>query len=142
MKPLGEACEVGEKMAAMAFVRSLSRAAVAEAFVTSGWDAFLEPGHRTVKAAALGVPEPELATVLNGGAMVVAGVALAAGVAPRLSAALLAGLLVPTTLAGHAFWNEPDAGSRGQQRIQFFKNVCMLGGLLEIVATPARKGSP
>ena len=125
----------------MAFVRSLSRAAVAGAFITSGWDAFLDPGHRTVKAAALGVPQPELATVLNGGAMVVAGVALAAGVAPRLSAAVLAGLLVPTTLAGHAFWNESEPGPRIQQRIQFFKNLCMLGGLLEVVATPRRKES-
>ena len=126
-------------MAAMAFLRSLSRAAVAGAFVTSGWDAFLDPGHRTVKAAALGVPEPELATVVNGGAMVVAGVALAAGVAPRLSAAVLAGLLVPTTLAGHAFWNDADPAPRTQQRIQFFQNLCMLGGLLEIVARPGRK---
>ncbi len=118
----------------MAFLRSLSRAAVAGAFVISGWDAFLDPGHRTVKAAALGVPQPELATVLNGGAMVVAGVALGAGVAPRLSAAVLAALLVPTTLAGHAFWTESDPRSRAQQRIQFFKNLCMLGGLLEVVA--------
>ena len=127
-------------MAIVAFLRSLSCAAVAGAFVTSGWDAFLDPGHRTLKAAALGVPEPELATVLNGGAMVVAGVALAAGVAPRLSAAVLAGLLVPTTLAGHAFGNEADAGPRAQQRIQFFRNLCMLGGLLEVVARPGRKG--
>ncbi len=125
----------------MTFVRSLSRAAVAGAFITSGWDAFLDPGHRTVKAAALGVPEPELATVLNGGAMVVAGVALATGVAPRLSAAVLAGLLVPTTLAGHAFWKESEPGRRIQQRIQFFKNLCMLGGLLEVVATPGRTES-
>ncbi len=125
----------------MAFVRSVSRAAVAGAFITSGWDAFLDPGHRTVKAAALGVPQPELATVLNGGAMVVAGVALATGVAPRVSAAVLAGLLVPTTLAGHAFWEESAPGRRIQQRIQFFKNLCMLGGLLEVVAAPRRKES-
>ena len=125
----------------MSFVHSLSRAAVAGAFITSGWDAFLDPEHRTVKAAALGVPQPELATMLNGGAMVVAGVALATGVAPRLSAAVLAGLLVPTTLAGHAFWSEREPGPRKQQRIQFFKNVCMLGGLLEVVATPRRKES-
>ncbi len=92
-----------------------------------------------MKVAALGVPEPELATAVNGGAMVVAGVALAAGVAPRVSAAVLAGLLMPTTVAGHAFWNEPDPGPRTQQRIQFFKNLCMLGGLLEVVAGASGK---
>ena len=125
----------------MVSVRSLGRAAGAGAFITSGWDAFLDPGHRTVTAAALGIPQPGLATALDGGAMVVAGVALAAGVAPRLSAAVLAGLLVPTTLAGHAFWNESEPGPRIQPRIQLLKNLYMLGGLLEVVATPRRMES-
>ncbi|MDQ3896064.1 MAG: DoxX family protein [Actinomycetota bacterium] len=120
----------------MAVIRSVSRAAVAGAFVASGWDAFLDPGHRTTKAAAIGVPQPELATVLNGGAMVVAGVALGMGVAPRLTAAVLAALLVPTTLAGHPFWKESEPGPRSQQRTQFLKNLCMLGGLVEIAAAP------
>jgi putative oxidoreductase len=113
-------------------LRSLTRIAVAAPFVNLGWDAFLEPGGRPAKAAALGVPHPELAVVLNGGAMVVAGVALAAGVAPRLSAAVLAGLMAPTTVAGHAYWNETDPAVRGQQRIQFLKNLCMMGGLMEV----------
>ena len=128
-------------MAAVPLLRPLSRAAVAGTFVALGWDAFLEPGGRPAKAAAFGVPNPELATVLNGGAMVVAGVALAAGVAPRLMAAALAGLLVPTTVAGHPFWNETEPRARIQQRIQFLKNLAMLGGLVEIAASegPARK---
>jgi uncharacterized membrane protein YphA (DoxX/SURF4 family) len=101
-------------------------------FVALGWDAFLDPGGRPAKAAALGVPRPELAVVLNGGAMVVFGVALAAGVAPRLSAAALAALLVPTTVAGHAFWQETDARARAQHRTQFLKNLAMMAGLVEV----------
>ncbi len=121
-------------MGFMALVRSVSRAAVGGSFVTLGWDAFLDPAGRSLKAAALGVPHPELAVTLNGGGMVVVGVALALGIAPRLSAAALAGLLVPTTLAGHPFWNESDPAARTQQRTQFLKNLAMLGGLLEVVA--------
>jgi len=123
----------------MPVVRSLGRAAVGASFVTLGWDPFLEPGPRTVKAAALGIPRPELAVSLNGAGMVVAGVALATGVAPRLSAALLAALLIPTTLAGHPFWNESDPKARALQRIHFFKNLCMLGGALEIAAGGRRR---
>lgn len=119
----------------MAALRSLSRAAVATSFVTLGWDAFLDPGARAAKAAALGVPRPETAASLNGGAMVVAGVLLAAGVSPRLMAAILGVLLIPTTLAGHGYWNEADPDARGQQRIQFLKNLCMLGGLVEIAVS-------
>ena len=120
-------------MTGMPLLRSLTRAGLGASFVTLGWDAFLNPGGRTLKAAAMGVPQPDLAVTLNGGAMVVAGAALAAGLAPRLSAGVLAGLLVPTTLAGHAYWKEPEPGPRAQQRTQFLKNVCMLAGLVEVV---------
>ncbi len=67
---------------------------------------------------------------INGVAQVVAGLTLATGRAPRLSATVLAATLVPTTAAGHRFWEESDPGARSAQRIHFFKNVSMLGGLL------------
>jgi uncharacterized membrane protein YphA (DoxX/SURF4 family) len=64
---------------------------------------------------------------------VVAGTALALGVLPRLSALALAGSLVPTTLAGHRFWEARDDAARSQQTIQFLKNAAMMGGLLMIL---------
>ena len=70
-----------------------------------------------------------------------AGLMLALGRFPRLSSALLAGSLVPTTLAGHRFWEEQDEMKRAQQRIHFFKNLSMLGGLmLAAVDTEGRPG--
>jgi putative oxidoreductase len=127
-------------MGGMPLLRSLTRAGLGASFLILGWDAFLAPDGRTAKAAAIGVPRPDLAVTLNGGAMVVAGATLAAGVAPRLSAAVLAALLVPTTLAGHPYWKESDPGSRLQQRTQFLKNLCMLGGLVEVVFSGPRHG--
>jgi putative oxidoreductase len=55
---------------------------------------------------------------------------LATGRFPRLSALALAATLVPTTYAGHAFWEEKDPSAKSMQRIQFFKNISMMGGLL------------
>ena len=66
----------------------------------------------------------------NAAVQVVAGAALALGRAPRLSALVLAGSLVPTTLAGHAYWTIEDPAARKLQRIQFHKNMAMIGGLL------------
>jgi hypothetical protein len=64
----------------------------------------------------------------------------AAGIRPRLAALASAGSLVPTTLAGHAFWTLDDPAQRKQQQIQFTKNLAMLGGLLYAVAGgPARR---
>jgi uncharacterized membrane protein YphA (DoxX/SURF4 family) len=125
-------------MDGMPLLRSLARAGLGASFVTLGWDALLAPDGRTAKAAAIGVPQPDVAVMLNGGAMVVAGVALAAGLAPRLSAAVLAGLLVPTTLAGHPYWKESEPGARVQQRTQFLKNLCMFGGLVEVALSGPR----
>jgi uncharacterized membrane protein YphA (DoxX/SURF4 family) len=51
-----------------------------------------------------------------------------------LGAAVLAGSMVPTTLAGHAFWKVEDPAARKAQRIQFLKNAALVGGLLFEVA--------
>jgi putative oxidoreductase len=37
---------------------------------------------------------------------------------------------VPTTLAGHPFWEKEDPADRRAHQIHFLKNIGMLGGLL------------
>ncbi len=82
-------------------------------------------------AAKLGLPTDPVALVkLNGAVQLAAGVLLAFGKLPRLASIALAASLVPTTLAGHRFWDEKDPGKRKAQLIQFAKNAGMLGGLL------------
>jgi uncharacterized membrane protein YphA (DoxX/SURF4 family) len=71
---------------------------------------------------------------------VAAGLGLASGKAPRVSAAVLAATLVPTTAAGHRFWEKSDPSERAAQRVHFFKNVSMLGGL--IIASGDTEGQP
>jgi putative oxidoreductase len=122
-------------------VRAAGRVGLAAMFITGGADAMLDPGARTSKAAELGVPlDPELAVRANGAAMLAAGVALALGVWPRVAAGVLAGTLVPTTLAGHPYWQVDDPAARRQQRIHFFKNVGLFGGALLVFGErPARR---
>ena len=69
-----------------------------------------------------------------------AGVALALGKFPRLAPLLLAGTLVPTTAAGHRFWEQEDPQERAAQRIHFFKNLGLLGGLM--IAAGDTHGKP
>jgi putative oxidoreductase len=125
-------------------VRAAGRVALAAMFITGGADAVFDPGPRAPKAAEIGVPlDPELAVRANGAAMLGAGVALALGVRPRLAAAVLAGTLVPTTLAGHPFWRLDDPAARGQQRTHFYKNVGLFGGaLLMLSQRPRRRRRP
>jgi uncharacterized membrane protein YphA (DoxX/SURF4 family) len=121
-------------------LRAAGRVALAAMFITGGADAMLTPGPRAAKAAELGVPlDPELAVRLNGAAMLGAGVALALGIWPRLAAGVLAGTLVPTTLAGHPYWEVEDPAGRRQQRTHFFKNVGLLGGALLVLGGEPRR---
>ena len=74
--------------------------------------------------------DPKTLVRANAAAQLAAGLALATGRLPRLSALTLAATLIPTTAAGHRFWEETDPETKANQRIHFFKNVSMLGGLL------------
>ncbi len=114
----------------LAPVRFVARALLGLAYIVLGWDAAREPGGRVGLVASLGVPRPALAVRLNGALMIGAGASLALGILPRLSALTLAASMVPTTLAGHPYWQEPDPNRRKGQRIHFLKNLSMIGGLL------------
>lgn len=92
-------------------------------------------------APTLPIPQDEKNLVrLNAGAQILAGLGLATGRAPRLSATVLAASLVPTTAAGHRFWEESDPTTRASQRLHFTKNVSMMGGLL--LAAVDTEGKP
>jgi uncharacterized membrane protein YphA (DoxX/SURF4 family) len=136
----------------MTVVRRLARPLLAAMFVDGGLDALRHPSARVAKAAPvvhrlagpLHLPDdPELLIRANGAAMVAAGGMLAVGRLPRLSALVLTASLVPTTMAGHRFWEESDPVAKRQQRVHFLKNVSLLGGtLLAVVDTGGKPGMP
>jgi uncharacterized membrane protein YphA (DoxX/SURF4 family) len=74
------------------------------------------------------------------GGPIAAALALATGRAPRLSAAVLAASLLPTTAVDHRFWEAEDDTQRDQHRLHFIKNVSVVGGL--IIAAGDTDGRP
>jgi putative oxidoreductase len=123
----------------LAPLRPVARIFTGSTYALLGFDALRAPGARVEQAgpvlAAIRkvVPFPdndELVVRANAAVQVVCGTMLALGRAQRLSALLLAGSLIPTTLAGHSYWAIEDPAARKIQRIQFHKNLAMIGGLL------------
>ncbi|MFC7846475.1 DoxX family protein [Streptomyces sp. NPDC057382] len=124
----------------MSLLRVLGRPMLASMFLAGGVNSVRDP--KQVADAAEPVVKPvtdrvsvlpdrtEQAVRLNGAVQVVAGLMLATGRMPRPAALAIAATLVPTTLAGHRFWQTKDPEERAQQRIHFLKNMSMLGGLL------------
>ncbi|GAA4695541.1 DoxX family protein [Nocardioides conyzicola] len=93
------------------------------------------------KKAGIPLPEdPETLVKINAAVQIGAGLALATGRAPRISAAVLVASLIPTTAAGHRFWEIEDPAQRTQQRLHFFKNLSVVGGL--IIAAGDTDGKP
>jgi len=123
----------------LAPLRPPARVLTGSTYVLLGFDAWRAPGGRVDMAGPVlarmrkvaPLPDDDEQLVrLNAGVQVVAGAMLALGIYPRLSALALAGSLIPTTLAGHSFWNLEDPAAQKAQRVQFHKNMAMLGGLL------------
>ncbi|MDN3295213.1 DoxX family protein [Streptomyces ficellus] len=135
----------------MAIFRKLARPLLASTFVTGGLHVLrdpkpvvplAEPVARPVAARIPGLPDdPERLVRVNAAVQAGAGALFALGRFPRLSALALATTLIPTTLAGHAYWNVEDPEERARQRVHFYKNVALLGGLLIAVADTHGKPS-
>jgi putative oxidoreductase len=93
------------------------------------------------KKAGIPIPEnPETLVRINASVQIAAGLALATGRAPRLSATVLLASLIPTTAAGHRFWEVEDKAQRAQQQLHFFKNLSIVGGL--VIAAGDTDGKP
>jgi putative oxidoreductase len=130
-------------------LRIAARILTGSTYVLLGYDAVRSPGGRvdqagpTLNAIRRVVPLPEDDELIvrgNAVVQVVAGALLAFGKVPRLSALALVGSLLPTTLAGHAYWSVEDPTARKLQRIQFHKNMAMTGGLIfAVLDSPRRK---
>jgi putative oxidoreductase len=130
-------------------LRRLARPMLAATFISGGIDTLRNPEPRVAKAQAvapkvarpLGLPEDtEQLVKINAAVQVGAGLLLGLGRLPRLSAVALAGSIIPTTLAGHRFWEETEPANRNQQRVHFMKNMGLLGGL--ILAAVDTEGKP
>ena len=135
----------------MVLLRRVARPLLAGIFVSGGLDTLLNPAPKIEKATPLlekagealpidDPPPPSTLVQLDAAVKVAAGSLLAAGYVPRLASAALAASLVPTTVAGYPFWQEEDEQRRSAQRLHFFKNLAMLGGLL--LAAADTEGRP
>ncbi|MGY1733179.1 DoxX family protein [Geodermatophilus sp. SYSU D01045] len=136
-------------------VRRIARPLLAASFLYGGVDTLRNPQTRvpgaqpvvdTITRTAdqqlpVQVPrDTEQWVKIDAGIKVGAGALLALGKLPRLSALALAGSIVPTTFAGHRFWEHEDPEERFGQLSNFLKNAGLLGGLL--IAAVDTEGRP
>jgi uncharacterized membrane protein YphA (DoxX/SURF4 family) len=136
-------------------VRRIARPLLAAPFIYGGISTLRKPQDRVPGAAPVVEKIAETAdkqlpvevpkdveqwVKVDAAVKVAAGSLFALNKAPRLTALVLSGSIVPTTLAGHRFWEHDDPTERFGQISNFLKNTGLLGGLL--LAAVDTEGKP
>ncbi len=143
----------------MSLIRAAGRTLLASYFIASGIKAIKDPAPLVPAAEPLAdkvvplvkqytpdqvshyLPEDAKTLVrINGAAEIVGGLALATGFGRRLGALLLAGSLVPSTIAKYPFWTREDPDQRADERAHFLKSASLLGGVM--LAAVDTEGKP
>ena len=142
----------------MTLLRAVYRTMLASYFISSGVKAVRNPAPLAPLAQPLAekvvpvvkkyapnevagfVPEDTTTLVrINGAVQIIGGLALASGRGRRVGALLLAGSLIPSTLAKYPFWDQTGE-EKAASRSHFAKNVSLLGGVL--LASRDTEGRP
>ena len=127
---------------------------LATTFITRGAEALRSPkpaadAARPTLEGLAKLPDPvgpnvptnaETVAKVTAGVQIGAGLLLATGRLPRLSAAALAISVVPGSLGAHAFWNETDPERKAIERRALLTDVGLIGGL--IIASVDTEGKP
>lgn len=106
----------------------IGRVLLAAIFVLSGLSKIADPAGTLAYIGSAGLPLPHVALVIAIGVEVIGGALLVIGYKARPVAAALAAFSLATAFGFH--FNLGDQG----QFINFFKNVAMAGGLLQVAA--------
>jgi putative oxidoreductase len=109
------------------------RVLLALLFVISGYDKIVSFEGTVGYIAAKGMPLPQLAALGSIAVELVAGLLLVIGWQARWAAAVLFLFVIPTTIIFHNFWAY-DGPQAQLQQIQFMKNLCIMGGMLYVMA--------
>jgi uncharacterized membrane protein YphA (DoxX/SURF4 family) len=124
----------GEKMA-QAFL--IGRILVGCFYLFNAFNLFAgATGAAARAAAAHAVPAPTLAVLLAGALLAVAGFSLLLGLYPEIGVAALVLFFVPVTFVMHAFWADADPILRQIDKVNFAKNLALLGSSLMFLAVP------
>lgn len=118
----------------MALLFILGRVILGGYFIYNGFNHFKHVSNMTGYAAMKKVPAPKAAVIVGGAMMILGGLALILNMYPIIGMILIGLFLIPTTFMMHQFWKESDGMARMNERINFTKNLALIGALLLIIS--------
>lgn len=118
------------------YVFVLGRVLYGGFFVLGGINHFQHLGMMSGFAASKGVPAAKPGVVLSGLLIIVGGLSVILGYHVRIGLACIVVFLVPVTILMHNYWVEKDMMQGINQRVNFQKNLALLGAALMMLMIP------
>jgi uncharacterized membrane protein YphA (DoxX/SURF4 family) len=105
-------------------------------FALAGFDHFRRVALMVPYTASKGVPAPKLAILGSGALIMLAGLSIVLGYRPSWAVLLLTVFLLPVTFLMHNFWAASNPQVQQIDRVNFKKNVALLGAAWMLLAVP------
>lgn len=101
-------------------------------FLYNGINHFKQQKALSQYASAKNLPNPDLAVLVSGVALVIGGSSIILGAKPKIGALAIMGFLGTASPLMHNFWSAEDPNQRQNELIQFSKNVALFGAALAL----------
>jgi len=105
-------------------------------FIYSGLNHFALINMMAGYAQSKGVPSPKAAVGFTGLLLLIGGLSILLGAYPTVGIISLVIFLVPVTFMMHAFWKVQEPMAQMGERVNFLKNIALLGAALILLAVP------
>jgi uncharacterized membrane protein YphA (DoxX/SURF4 family) len=86
-------------------------------------------------AASKGIPAPKLAVLASGVLLLIGGIGIITGFAVKIALLCLVVFFVFVTPMMHAFWKDTDSMVKMNNKIQFTKNIAILGAIIIMLSS-------
>lgn len=103
-------------------------------FIYNGYNHFSNLSGMSGYAKAKGVPAARAGVIIAGIMLALGGLAVVANRYAILGMCLIVLALIPITIMMHPFWKEKDGNARMMERIQFTKNMGLIGALILLIS--------
>ena len=120
----------------MEYLFLLGRIILGGYFIENAFNHFKNVSGMTGYAASKGMPMPKASVIVSGLMLLLGGLGILLGAYVEYAVFLLVVFLLGTLVKMHTYWKEGDPMTRMGERINFYKNLALIGALLMLLSIP------
>ena len=120
----------------MDYIFLIARVLFGGYFAMSGWNHLRHADAMAGYAASKKVTSPKTMIILSGLMVFLGGLGIVTGLYVGVSVILIVLFLIPVTFIMHNYWAQTDPNQKMADRVQFMKNIALIGAVLVFLFVP------